>query len=86
MLIERATAVESVSLRLRGDKNGVVSARHVAPTVQRFDAYVQQKVRGVATCPLRWWWAAISGVIGCSATVSISAPPLPRRRRSSMSS
>ena len=54
MLIERATAVESVSLRLRGDKNGVVSARHVAPTIIRFDAYVQQKVRGVAACPLGW--------------------------------
>lgn len=43
MLIERATAVESVSLRLRGDKDGVVSARHVGPTVQRYAAYVRQK-------------------------------------------
>jgi len=79
MLIERATAVESVSLRLRGDKNGVVSARHVAPTVHRFDAYVQQKVRGVAACPLRWWCPGH----GCAATVPISVPPLSRRRRSS---
>lgn len=43
MLIERATAVESYSLQLRGSKDGVVSRMAAEKTIQRHDAYIRQK-------------------------------------------
>jgi len=42
-LIERATAVESYSLSLRGSKDGTVSRLAAEKTIQRHDAYVRQK-------------------------------------------
>lgn len=43
MLIERATAVESYSLQLKGSKDGSVSRMAAEKTIQRFDAYIRQK-------------------------------------------
>ena len=43
MLIERATAVESGSLKLRGDKDGTVSWLKLGPCIQKYDAFVRQQ-------------------------------------------
>ena len=43
MLIEKATAVESFSISLRGSKDGAVSRMAAQKTVQTYDAYIRQK-------------------------------------------
>lgn len=43
MLIERSTAVESGSLKLRGDKDGTVSWLKLGPCIQKYDAFVRQQ-------------------------------------------
>ena len=42
-LIERATAIESYSLQIRGDKDGAVSKLAVAKAVERYGAYTRQQ-------------------------------------------
>ena len=42
-LIEKATAVESSSLRLKGDKNGAVTNHQIRPTVLRYGQYCKDE-------------------------------------------